>query len=188
MIAQVLYSEGQAVNRHAQLLQFQEAGQDQGSGDEDEREPEAEWIQWPRVDWEQEGFARLAKTGMVPYLSLITWQEGLNSENLNQKSRLPIAYFITSTFLRFYIRKEFAVQLYVSQSQGQFKNSMSKLKLCEYNQNYLLEMSAPCWVDHGNQEPRNQERIQMTVVWTNQHRSNERGWNSLFASFDLIGY
>ena len=33
--------------------------------------------------------------------------------------------------------------LYVSQSQGQFKNSMSKLKLCEYNQNYLLEISAP---------------------------------------------
>ncbi|XP_073255198.1 methylcrotonoyl-CoA carboxylase subunit alpha, mitochondrial-like [Porites lutea] len=42
MIGQVLYSEGQAVNRHAQLLQFQEAGQDQGSGDEDEQEPEAE--------------------------------------------------------------------------------------------------------------------------------------------------
>ena len=42
MIGQVLYSEGQAVNRHAQLLQFQGAGQDQGSGDEDEREPEAE--------------------------------------------------------------------------------------------------------------------------------------------------
>ena len=157
MIGQVLYSEGQAVNRHAQLLQFQEAGQDQGSGDEDEREPEAEWIQWPRVDWEQEGFARLA---WWPYLSLITWQEGLYSENLNQKSRLPIAYFITSTFLGFSIPKEFAVQLYVSQSQGQFKNSKSKLKLCEYNQNYLLEISAPCQFDHGNQETKNEFKLQ----------------------------
>ena len=51
-----------------------------------------------------------------------------------------------------------------------------------------MEISAPCRFDRGNQEPRNQERIQITVVWTNQHRSNERGWNSLFASFDLIGY
>jgi len=42
VIGQVLYFEGQAVNRHAQLVQFQEAGQDQGSGDEDEQEPEAE--------------------------------------------------------------------------------------------------------------------------------------------------
>ncbi|CAH3172198.1 unnamed protein product [Porites lobata] len=42
VIGQVLYSEGQAVNRHAQLLHFQEAGQDQGSGDDDEQEPEAE--------------------------------------------------------------------------------------------------------------------------------------------------
>ena len=114
-------------------------------------------IQWSGVDWEQEGFAGLA---WWPYLSLIAWQEALYSENLNKKSRLPIAYFITSTFLRFSIRKEFAVQLYVSQSQGQFKNSKSKLKLCEYNQNYLLEISAPCQFDHGNQETKNEFKLQ----------------------------
>ena len=41
VIEQVLYSEGQAVNRHAQLVQFQEQ-QEQTPGDEEEQEPEAE--------------------------------------------------------------------------------------------------------------------------------------------------
>lgn len=42
VIEQVLYSAGQAVDRHAQLVQFQAQTQEQGTGDQDEEEPEAE--------------------------------------------------------------------------------------------------------------------------------------------------
>ena len=42
MIEKVLYAAGQAVKRHAQLVQFQEQGQEQKDEDGDEEGPEAE--------------------------------------------------------------------------------------------------------------------------------------------------
>ena len=42
MIEKVLFAAGQAVNRHAQLVQFQEQGQEQKTDDEDAGGPEAE--------------------------------------------------------------------------------------------------------------------------------------------------
>lgn len=42
VIEKVLYDAGQAVKRHAQLVQFQEQGQEQKDEDEDEEAPEAE--------------------------------------------------------------------------------------------------------------------------------------------------
>ena len=42
VIEKVLYSSGQAVNRHAQLVQFQEQGEEQKTEDDDEEGPEAE--------------------------------------------------------------------------------------------------------------------------------------------------
>ena len=42
VIEKVLYSSGQAVNRHAQLVQFQEQGEEQKSEDDNEEGPEAE--------------------------------------------------------------------------------------------------------------------------------------------------
>ena len=43
VIEKVLYSAGQAVNRHAQLVQFQEQGEEPNSGDDDDEQgPEAE--------------------------------------------------------------------------------------------------------------------------------------------------
>lgn len=42
VIEKVFYSSGQAVNRHAQLVQFQEQGEEQKSEDDDEEGPEAE--------------------------------------------------------------------------------------------------------------------------------------------------
>ena len=42
MIEKVLYDAGQAVKRHAQLVQFQEQGQDQKEEDEEDEGPETE--------------------------------------------------------------------------------------------------------------------------------------------------
>lgn len=42
VIEKLFYSSGQAVNRHAQLVQFQELGEEQKSEDDDEEGPEAE--------------------------------------------------------------------------------------------------------------------------------------------------
>lgn len=39
----MLYDAGQAVKRHAQLVQFQEQGEEQKREEEDEEGPEAEW-------------------------------------------------------------------------------------------------------------------------------------------------
>lgn len=42
VIEKLFYSSGQAVNRHVQLVQFQELGEEQKSEDDDEEGPEAE--------------------------------------------------------------------------------------------------------------------------------------------------
>ena len=42
VIEKVFYSSGQAVNRHAQLVQFQEQGEEQKTEEDDEEGPEAE--------------------------------------------------------------------------------------------------------------------------------------------------
>ncbi|KAJ7333185.1 Methylcrotonoyl-CoA carboxylase subunit alpha, mitochondrial [Desmophyllum pertusum] len=42
VIEKVLFSAGQSVNRHAQLVQFQEQEQEEKTEDEDEEGPEAE--------------------------------------------------------------------------------------------------------------------------------------------------
>ena len=43
VIEKVLYEAGQAVKRHAQLVQFQEQGEEQKGEDGNEEGPEAEW-------------------------------------------------------------------------------------------------------------------------------------------------